>query len=187
MMFFFLFCNFVSVLYFIIYKPKLKLNNNRLVVIFFYLLFVVYASNLNIVKAIPVIIFFCCSEETIEDIFTSITRWFSWILIPSLLLFVLLLFQDITPPLGYISYDAILDGKEIETAYSEYANYLLLIKGVFYDIRFNSIFLEPGHLGMISSFMLFANGYNFKKKECWVILFAIILSLSLAGYVLTIM
>lgn len=52
--------------------------------------------------------------------------------------------------------------------------------------RFSSIFLEPGHLGMITSFLLYANQFNFRRKEIWVILFATILTFSLAAYVLLI-
>lgn len=50
--------------------------------------------------------------------------------------------------------------------------------------RFSSIFVEPGHLGMISAFFLYANRFNLKKKAVLIIFIASILSFSLASYVL---
>lgn len=54
--------------------------------------------------------------------------------------------------------------------------------------RFNGPFLEPGHQAMISCLLLFANKYNFKDcKYLWILLIAIIISFSLAGYVLLVL
>lgn len=50
--------------------------------------------------------------------------------------------------------------------------------------RFASVFLEPGHLGMISSFLLLVNKFNFKKKEVIVLLIVTILTFSLAAYII---
>lgn len=66
-----------------------------------------------------------------------------------------------------------------------YTNYLLCIRGMFYDIRFNSIFLEPGHTAMIAAFTLFANKFDFKNKAVITILVCTVFTFSLAGYVLT--
>ncbi len=51
--------------------------------------------------------------------------------------------------------------------------------------RFQGMFLEPGHLGTISSFFLIVNEYNFRRKENIVFLISIILSLSASAFVLT--
>ena len=51
--------------------------------------------------------------------------------------------------------------------------------------RFQSIFLEPGYMSTLLSFMLYAVKYNFKKWENLVMLTAIIIGYSLAGYVTT--
>jgi hypothetical protein len=53
--------------------------------------------------------------------------------------------------------------------------------------RFSSIFVEPGHLGMISAFFLYANRFNLKRKGVLIIFIASILSFSLASYVLMLM
>lgn len=51
--------------------------------------------------------------------------------------------------------------------------------------RFHSVFLEPGYLGSMLSFMLFAIKYDFSKWYTKTILVAQLVSLSLAGYILT--
>jgi hypothetical protein len=50
--------------------------------------------------------------------------------------------------------------------------------------RFSSVFLEPGQLGMITSFFLCANRFDFKRKEILVIFIATIFTFSLAAYLL---
>jgi hypothetical protein len=52
--------------------------------------------------------------------------------------------------------------------------------------RFQSIFTEPGHLGMISSLLIYINRYDLKKKSVFIIFVSALLSFSLAAYVLLI-
>lgn len=72
--------------------------------------------------------------------------------------------------------------------YPTFINYFFYIKPSFnpYDIsRFNGFFLEPGHLSLSTIFFIVANKLDFKNNRyLWIMLFAIIISLSLAGYVL---
>ena len=64
-------------------------------------------------------------------------------------------------------------------------NHLFLITYALKETtRFCGYFLEPGHLGMMGAFLLYANGFDLKKKTSWVIVIAVIFTLSLAGYVL---
>ena len=65
-----------------------------------------------------------------------------------------------------------------------YTNYWLCIRGAFYDIRFNSFFLEPGHTAMIAAFTIMANNFNLKDKYVLTILICSLFTFSLAGYVL---
>lgn len=53
--------------------------------------------------------------------------------------------------------------------------------------RFQSLLLEPGHLGTICALLLFANRYKIKENFLWVLLLAIIFSFSTAAYILTIL
>lgn len=50
--------------------------------------------------------------------------------------------------------------------------------------RFQSVFTEPGHVGMYSAFFLFANKYKRHDKRTWILIASLIFSLSLAAYVL---
>lgn len=70
-----------------------------------------------------------------------------------------------------------------EADFYYYINYYVVFIGT-YGIRFNSIFCEPGHLGMVLSFLLFVDGYNFKKISTIILTISLLFTLSLAGYVL---
>lgn len=50
--------------------------------------------------------------------------------------------------------------------------------------RFQSIFLEPGHVGMISALVLYVIKYNIKSWQGFTLLLSSLLSMSLAAYVL---
>lgn len=52
--------------------------------------------------------------------------------------------------------------------------------------RFSSVFLEPGHLAMISTFLIAINKFDFKDFNIKILFIAVILSFSLAGYILLI-
>ena len=47
-----------------------------------------------------------------------------------------------------------------------------------------SVFLEPGHLGMIASFLLFGNSFKLKNKYVLMIFISTLLTFSLAAYLL---
>jgi hypothetical protein len=52
--------------------------------------------------------------------------------------------------------------------------------------RFSSIFIEPGQLGMMTSFFLYGNQFELKRKSILIILIATLLTFSLAAYVVLI-
>lgn len=73
----------------------------------------------------------------------------------------------------------------------EFNNYRILLERVNGDysaffVRFNSLFLEPGHIGVVSAILLAANNFDMKKKENKIILFCALCTLSLATYILLI-
>jgi hypothetical protein len=113
------------------------------------------------------------------DILNSITYWFSWLLFPSIIIYLITSYIDIQP-LEYITPHSKI--------YPDFLNYLLYIKpddkGFHFFYRFNGPFLEPGHLGMICSFLLYANYYDFTKKRIWIIFVSLLLTFSLSGYIL---
>lgn len=70
--------------------------------------------------------------------------------------------------------------------YSQFISYYFFIikgdLGIF--TRFQSIFTEPGHLGMIMALLLYINSYNYRKWQCWLFLISLLWSFSLAAYIL---
>lgn len=109
-----------------------------------------------------------------------IVKWFAILMIPCLATYILVQTVGI-PSVGkvWVNHLAIHD-----TSYILRDNYLFYVYSSFYGIRFNGPFIEPGHLGMMSAFLLFADGFQFSKKETWIILITLLFTFSLAGYVL---
>lgn len=64
-----------------------------------------------------------------------------------------------------------------------FSNYIFLLCGR-EKIRFQSIFTEPGHLGMILSFILFMNKYDMKRNENRLFLVALLFTFALSAYIL---
>lgn len=132
----------------------------------------------NIISCVPFLYVMMMPKEDKRSLLEFCSSGLALISGISLIAFILLFFMDL-PDAGVITDEAFEHGN-----YS-YTNYVILLKGAFYDIRFNAIFREPGHLAMIASFFLFANRYDMKKWYNVVLLVVIGFTLSLAGYVLT--
>lgn len=70
-------------------------------------------------------------------------------------------------------------------------NYFFLIKGAASyqaeGIRFQSVFLEPGYLGALLTFLLYLVKFNMKKLTTIILFFSLTMSLSLAGYIISVM
>ena len=69
---------------------------------------------------------------------------------------------------------------------SFYYNYGLFLQGEGSNsFRFYSMFDEPGVVGTLGTFLLFANRYDFRKWYNIVMILSCLLTFSLAGYILT--
>lgn len=70
--------------------------------------------------------------------------------------------------------------------YAPFFNYYFFITSINTSdfLRFRSVFTEPGHLGMICAIFLYINGYSLRRFQNLILLVALILSFSLAAYVL---
>ena len=112
-----------------------------------------------------------------------IFKWFAILMIPSLLIYAI--YHTIGfPSLGIIKFS---DSEYISSDYLIRKNFFFYntpFEKAGWWIRFNGPFNEPGHLGMMTAFMLFADGFILKKKSTIIIILSLVLSLSLAGYVL---
>ena len=75
---------------------------------------------------------------------------------------------------------------EANAGYPDFKCYPFLLVQNEYQLinRFQSVFLEPGHLGMISALLLYVDGYRLKRSEGVILCVSILISLSLAAYML---
>lgn len=127
---------------------------------------------------LPVLYLLQLPYEYQKDLLKFVTKWYAIMLIPGILLYWILLFTTL-PSFGEF----------VHPNYKPYTNYLFYIKTTF-DFgtfeRFNAFFLEPGHQALVSSFIMMANRYDFKRCP-WllVMVVGVIFSFSLAGYLLT--
>lgn len=120
------------------------------------------------------------NEQDKFDCLDYITKWFVVLMVPSLLLWLLNWVVPL-PSFGTVAIQSDTLG------YWPYQNHIIFLKASMhsYGYRFSGPFLEPGHLGMMSAFLLYANKFDFKDKRLICIVFVLLFSLSLAGYMLT--
>lgn len=132
---------------------------------------------------LPAIALFNLSRREKQNTLQFVTKWFSIWMALSLGIYLLTRVINITAPLGTF----IIQDNDF---YPPFRNYLFFIENTHFLnsllYRFNGPFLEPGHLATVCSLLLLANKFNFKENKClWIILSCVLLSFSLAGYVLT--
>ena len=133
---------------------------------------------------LPYVTIICLNDKDKIRCWEFITKWYGYLMIPSLIVFILCGIVEL-PSFG-IQNAVAADWAE-ESGYGKCKNYIFYMQSQFdnYGLRFNGPFLEPGHLGMMGAFLLFGNNFNFKKKGMIPILIAVCFTLSLAGYMLT--
>lgn len=115
-----------------------------------------------------------------------ITKWLAYLLIPGFILFALSQFIYL-PSLGVYNIGNSLEANS-SAGYGIYSNHFFYVKALYfsdYRFRFNGPFTEPGQLATMLSLLLFANQFDFKRKEVKLLLFFNIMTFSLAGYALT--
>jgi hypothetical protein len=132
----------------------------------------------TLLSILPVVLVIFLSPKDKLELLDFFTNSMAVILFLSLLVWVLLLAKISLPSLGIVSNPA-------WDAYV-YENYFFCLRNIpLYTNRFTSIFLEPGHLGMILSLLLFVNKFDIKRRAIWIILIAVFFTFSLAAYILT--
>lgn len=175
----------ISILFALKHKRRwLKFNNVTIGCLFLAATMVYNRANyslLGIILALgyvtPLYLLASCSNEHQRYILNLCLKVLCFILVPSMILHVIFLvvgFPQINP---------------IQNSASEnylFYNYFFLIHNYVmdnYQIRFCSIFLEPGYAATLFVFLLYANGMNIKNKYNKILTLALALTLSLAGYV----
>lgn len=130
---------------------------------------------------LPAFFILCACSDLKQETMAKITKWFAWLMIPSIVLYVVTNNVHL-PSLGIISFR--LEEDVHMADYGICYNYFFYLKPIGESYRFRGPFLEPGHLGMMCFFLLFTNKYDFKNKYNVIILIALLLSFSLAGFML---
>lgn len=137
-------------------------------------------GTITLLMYLPMLYLIVLPDDYKADLLRFTTKWYAILLIPALLEYWVTLIIDI-PSIGMYNHPN----------YVPYINYGFFIKTTWDSgmlVRFNAFFLEPGHLALLSTFMMMAN--RFRLKECkwlWVLLLSVIFSFSLAGYLLAVL
>ena len=176
---------------FIIFKGRIKLEHNKRNFTAFLLLSIAYifygfafekiAGLISGLALLPIyyVVIHLTQKDKVECL-EKITTWFTILLIPSIILYWITLFVSL-PSFGTVQVESNILG------YLPYDNYIILVNSPFYMYRFTGPFLEPGHLGMMITFLIFANQCNLHKWQVKVLIFIGLFTLSLAAYVLLIL
>ena len=130
----------------------------------------------NIINFLLILSFCLQEDELKKQIFTNFTKIFSALLIVSWIVYIPSLFELRFLPEHIVEFDGRLFHCDYLCLYSDRV-----------PPRFQGLFLEPGHIGMIISFVLFCRGYDLRSKQNWILILSLILSFSLAGYILAIL
>ncbi len=128
---------------------------------------------------IPISIIVLLNENDQVRCLHYIVKWFAILMVPCIITYIIVQTTHISSfgQLIIRSQDYIT-----EPSYLYRKNYLFYCYTDYMGIRFNGPFIEPGHVGMMSAFLLFADGFQLRQKETWILLIAITLTLSLAGF-----
>lgn len=176
----------IAVFYAVIIRVRIRFDVRLLLCISSYILAgFVNASTLNsffflLFSLIPLIVLISDNKHCILHL-EFITKSMVFILVPGIILYVFIILGYQLPgiPMQY--------GDLTENFSYLFLNHIFLLTNVYWDeaARFSSVFLEPGYIGSLLAFLLYANRYNFKKKYNVVLLVALLVTFSLAGYIIS--
>ena len=182
---------FVYILIFVVffvyksqYKITIRLTNKSIIAIALFSLGLLLS--MDTIKAIPLVlikylpfIILSCDDKNSENHLRIISMVLGWTVIIGLIPYLIWLLDTWRLPYTLLKFGE----------YEDFYNYYLFIVPSlsFTGFRYQSVFLEPGHLGTLCAFFLYINDYNLKKIYNVFFLIALIFSLSLAGYVLSIL
>lgn len=167
------------------YPSSLNLTKWNLIAIILFASVELYSaksSNMNgVINAIIIIIFISIfilfRNEIKVDLLLFLTRAMAIIVFISLCAWMVFLIGISLP---YFK----TDFNHGQYLFNNYFLFLNIPNSYYAVPRFSSIFLEPGHFGMIASFLLFANKFELKRKEVFILLIGALFTLSLAAYLL---
>lgn len=169
----------ISILYLKINGIKLQMSNYGVGLLLLFASTFFNVNSASVSERIFQLLFFVpiwvltCDVRNSQRIFITMAKWLSILLVPSIILH--LLFLAIGFPLSVI-----IINENVPDNYV-YFNYFFLIKNIVmedYQIRFCSIFLEPGYIGTLLSFLLYVGKFDFKKRYNLILLVALVLTIN---------
>jgi hypothetical protein len=181
----------ISIVYCVLYlitRPSFfPLKKGSLMVILLLILvrfYCVRGTNINgyieeLLTTLPIVFVILLKDTLKIDLLRFITSAMALILFVSLCAWILFL-AGVQFPYSVVNFN---DG---QYWYNNYYLFLYDLNPYFTIPRFSAIFLEPGHLGMITSLLLYANRFEIRRKEVLVLLVSTIFTFSLAAYILLI-
>lgn len=190
---------------FFLKSPMWNLSSSRKQIAIILVLLKLYVSglgNMNLyiasfIGSLPLLVVVLLRIEYLEDLFDTFQNLLSIILGLGAAFWILHLIGYDFLPSHDITFGTIEDdmGRFVDQYYFE-NHYLYLVDKTWFIrpfsempsfVRFNSIFLEPGYLAILMMFLLFINKFDLKDHRNKVYLVTLILTLSLAGFIMTIL
>ncbi len=176
---------FASLFNYYYIKFDFKTKNIFIVLVLAVCHFFILGGISSILYFVVYLIIVCLRADFQKECLHYIFKWFAWLMIPSIIVYFFVQ-AGVMPSFGTLNVIADeIDQSYLATEYTTRSNYIFYCYSSYYGIRFNGLFIEAGHLGMMVSFLLFADGFDLRKKETWILLGTIMMTMSLAGIILT--
>lgn len=179
----------ISLLYKKTNKIRLTLSTSDVFAVIAFFIASLFASQITrlesfitfVLRYFPILLLICDTSSA-KNTLTFVSKFLAILFIPSIVLHLIFVVTSFPPSVLFT-----VEGNSLYLFY----NYGILLKNIAFEyeaVRFNSVFLEPGFLGTLCALLLYANRFQFKNKW-WMypIMIALLLSLSLAGYVTTLL
>ena len=180
----FLFICFLTYLYQLTYKIKLSFSKKILISLFCFFLAYWHVSNYTIFSIVGCLfmlypVWVLCSDKyNSKDHLDFVAKSLSILIVLGILQYFFLQYYSL--PSVVIQY-----GHKESYSFFNYGFNIVNIRVLYESFsRFNSVFLEPGYMSALLCFMLYALNYDFHKRYIRILVYGLILSFSLAGYIL---
>lgn len=179
-----MFMALISIVFFIQFRTSFSLTKDKLIQGSLIAVLFIQGStrlsvfgNINMLMTfISVMVLLMFKEDIKIRLLDYLTKWFSILLLVSLIAYILFfLGMHISP--SYIEYD---DGRYPSL---NYFFFILPQENLTDYFRFRSIFMEPGHMTMGVIPLIMANRFNLKNKYVLILFIVELFTFSLAGYI----
>jgi hypothetical protein len=121
-------------------------------------------------------------KQHIQDHIDFLTKSLCVVIVPGIVIWGILFFYS------FPGYPIQWGDLSINESYF-FLNYVFYLKDLYYidSIRFQSVFLEPSYFGTLLAFLLYANKFSINKVTIKILLIGVVLSFSLAAWIITLL